>query len=147
MDNLEIENMIEIVRTIRNDIAHCKFFYKNQYLSFNETVNALNRSIITAIRITEEKDFTQKQAESFRIALAGITDTLARFQKQMQETIYKNISVYMKSFYTQISKWGENLNTNVLKAFSEINLDRFEIAENDEKLTEEDELEDDENED
>lgn len=142
MDNQEIENMIEIVRATRNDIAHCKFFYKKQYLSFNETANALNRSIITAIRLTEEKDFTQKQAESFRIALAGITDTLAQFQKQMQETIYKNISVFVQSFYTKISKWGETLNTNILKSVSEIDLDKFEIASQDEMLPEEDEPDD-----
>lgn len=145
MDNQEIENMIEVVRATRNDIAHCKFFYKKQYLSFNETANALNRSIITAIRLTEEKDFTQKQAESFRIALAGITDTLAQLQKQIQETTYRNISVFVQSFYTKMSKWGEDLNANILKGFSEINFGRLENSINDELLTEEDELDNDEN--
>lgn len=144
MDNQEIENMIETVRAMRNDIAHCKFFYKKQYLSFSKTANALNRSIITAIRLTEEKDFTKKQAESFRIALAGITDTLAQFQKQMQEMMDRNLSVYIQTLYTKVSKWGEDLNANFLEAFSKINFDRFENAANDEVLIEEDEIDNDE---
>ena len=38
VDDNEIEKMIETVRETRNDIAHCKFFYKEQFNTFNEVL-------------------------------------------------------------------------------------------------------------
>ena len=91
IDNSEIENMIETVRSTRNDIAHCKFFYKEQYNTFNKVVTDLNHLILKAIQLTEEKDFVHKQAESFWIALAGITDTLVQFQKYIKDSISSSL--------------------------------------------------------
>ena len=131
IDDIEIEKMIEIVRATRNDIAHCKFFYKDQYLYFNETANILNRSIIKAIKLTEEKDFVEKQAESFRIALAGIADTLAQFQKQMKETINKSLTVALQSFSATMEEWRKSLNTSVLNTISSVDFGKYRITTDD----------------
>ena len=101
VDDNKIEKMIETVRETRNDIAHCKFFYKEQFNTFNEVVTNLNRLILKAIQLTEEKDFVHKQAESFRIALSGIAETLAQFQKRMSETIYDSLTCHYKHFHQQ----------------------------------------------
>lgn len=131
IDDIEIEKMIEIVRATRNDIAHCKFFYNDQYLYFNETVNILNRSIIKAIKLTEEKDFVEKQAESFRIALSGIADTLAQFQKQMKETINKSLTVALQSFSATMEEWRKSLNTSVLNTISSVDFGKYRITTDD----------------
>lgn len=131
IDDIEIEKMIEIVRATRNDIAHCKFFYKDHYLYFNETVNILNRSITKAIKLTEEKDFVEKQAESFRIALAGIADTLAQFQKQMKETINKSLTVALQSFSATMEEWRKSLNTSVLNTISSVDFGKYRITTDD----------------
>lgn len=95
-NNVNIEELIETIRENRNDIAHCKFFYQEQYNSFNQAANLLNRSIVKAIKITEEKDFNEKNAEAFRIALAGITDTFTQFKKQVQDSFKPMIETLNK---------------------------------------------------
>ncbi len=94
VDNSEIEKMIETVRSTRNDIANCKFFYKEEYDIFNKAVTDLNHLILKAIQLTEEKDFVHKQAESSRIALAGIADTLAQFQKYIKDSISSSLQSF-----------------------------------------------------
>lgn len=141
IDNYEIEKMIETVRSTRNDIAHCKFFYKDQYLSFNESVIALNRLIINAIKLTEEKDFVQKQAESFRIALASVADTLAQFQKQIKETIYDSIAVPLQTFSLAMDEWKKTFNTSFNKMFSTVDFSRLETTVDDEMIDGNDEAE------
>lgn len=129
IDNCEIEIMIETVRSMRNDIAHCKFFYKEQYLSFNETVSILNRLILKAIKLTEEKDFEKKQVESFRIALADIASSM----EQMKHTILENVTAVLNSFSTSMSQ--------LRKSFLNIDFGKFEMETDEEDET--DELEDD----
>lgn len=107
IDNNEIEKMIETVRSTRNDIAHCKFFYKEQYNIFNKVVTDLNNLILKAIQLTEEKDFVYKQAESFRIVLAGIADILAQFQKRIKETVYDSITIPLQTFSLAMN--GKNI--------------------------------------
>lgn len=128
IDNIEIENMIETVRSTRNDIAHCKFFYKEQYNSFNKVVTDLNHLILKAIQLTEEKDFLHKQAESFRIALSGIVDTLAQFQKNIQDSI----SSSMQSFSLAMNECKKSFDVNIGKMLSNIDFSRLAISEEDE---------------
>ena len=126
IDHCEIEKLIEIVRSMRNDIAHCKFFYKEQYLTFNETVGILNRSIIKAIKLTEEKDFAEKQVESFRVALADIANSITEFEKRMKETILNTVNNVVQSFATSMDQWRKSfLNID----FSELEMENDEEAE------------------
>lgn len=87
----DIENLIESVRKSRNDIAHCKIFYKEQYQTFSEAANELNHTLEEAIRITEEEDFVEKNAENLRVALRRVADFFAQFQKNIQKTIETEI--------------------------------------------------------
>lgn len=132
VDDNEIEKMIETVRETRNDIAHCKFFYKEQFNTFNEVVTNLNRLILKAIQLTEEKDFVHKQAESFRIALSGIAETLAQFQKRMSETIYDSLTQSLQTFSSAMNEWKKSFNVNIGKMLSNIDFSRLAALEEDE---------------
>lgn len=141
VDDNEIEKMIETVRETRNDIAHCKFFYKEQFNTFNEVVTDLNRLILKAIQLTEEKDFVHKQAESFRIALSGIAETLAQFQKRMSETIYDSLTQSLQTFSSAMNEWKKSFNGNIEKMLSNIDFSRLAALEEDEVDEEEDDEE------
>lgn len=143
VDDNEIEKMIETVRETRNDIAHCKFFYKEQFNNFNELVTDLNRLILKAIQLTEEKDFMHKQAKFFRIALSGIAETLSRFQKRMSETIYDSLTQSLQIFSSAMNEWKKSFNVNIGKMLSNIDFSRLAALEEDE-LDDENEEEGDE---
>lgn len=128
---------------MRNDIAHCKFFYKEQYNSFNKTVTELNHLIIKAIQLTEEKDFARKQAESFRIALSDIADRLAQFRKQIKESIYDSVTTSLQTFSLAMNEWKKSFNFNMGKMLSNIDFSRLATIEEDE-MNEENEEEGDE---
>lgn len=55
-----IDNLFKEIREYRNSVAHFKFFDKNDYNECNKKVTKLNKAIIKAIRITEEKDFAER---------------------------------------------------------------------------------------
>lgn len=104
--DVDIKKLINTVRLQRNDIAHCKFFYKEQYHAFCEAADKLNSSIIDAINITEEKDFQKKRTEYYRTAMAGIAERFAQFQEILQESfkpIYENTD-YLSSAITNSFK-------------------------------------------
>lgn len=86
-----IAELIEQVRVYRNDIAHCKFFYRDKYQSFNNAFRDLNRSIERAIRITEEKDFEKKNSEAIFIAFSKAADAFAETWKSLKESIEKSM--------------------------------------------------------
>lgn len=118
IDNCEIEKMIEMVRLTRNDIAHCKFFYKEEYLSFNESVTILNKLILKAIKLTEEKDFVKKQAEYYRVALIDLNRTLSQFRAHMEEIMYDSIESSLQSFSLAMNEWKNTLNKSFSKMIS-----------------------------
>ena len=109
--DVDIEQLIETVRSHRNDIAHCKFFYKEQYESFCEATNKLNNSIIKAINITEEKDFLNKEAETCRAVIANLSERFAQFNTMIYDSIkplYENmdyISSTIKDSFKTLSEY------------------------------------------
>ena len=119
-NSVDIQKLIEIVRENRNDIAHCKFFYKEQYQSFNQAANELNRTIEEAIRITEEEDFMEKNAENLRIALASVADKFTQFQKQIREsmgTVFESLSKLKFSIPSIDKTFLDSLKMNLNKHY------------------------------
>ncbi|MCM1101973.1 MAG: Swt1 family HEPN domain-containing protein [Clostridium sp.] len=130
INNSEIEKMIETVRSTRNDIAHCKFFYKEQYNIFNKAATDLNHLILEAIRLTKENDFAYKQAESFHIALSGIADTLAQFQNQVKEIFYDSIP--LQAFLLAMKEWKKSIDVNMVRMLSDIDFSKLATIEDEE---------------
>lgn len=106
----EIEEMIDEIRRYRNSVAHFKFFYKEDYNRSIKLILKLNSAILEAIKMTEEKDFAEKNAESLRKALSGITEAMTEMLKSVREAALKILESetfqVMKSISTQIKESG-----------------------------------------
>lgn len=88
----DIKELFKQINLCRNSVAHCKFFYKEEYDKCNILVNRLNASIIKAIRITEDKDFANKNAESLSKALDVFSNRFAMFSKSFMEVASKTFT-------------------------------------------------------
>lgn len=87
----DIKELIEQIRIYRNSVAHFKFFYKADYDECNKRVNRLNSAIINAIKITEDKDFAEKNAENLSEALKNVLAGFANFTKTFAELAKKSL--------------------------------------------------------
>ena len=97
------------IRSYRNSIAHFKFFYRADYDSCKELIKDLNVDIIKAIKITEEKDFANKNIENIRNSLLEFPKKIAKsltliieaqkqlFDNSMIDVISENISNFVST--------------------------------------------------
>lgn len=102
ISGLDVEKVIEEIRESRNKIAHCKFFYKSDYESCNKAINNLNQAIISAIEITKNKDFSDKNREYIANAMAGAFERIGSFSQKLVDVIKPSLQV--------IEKIGETVN-------------------------------------
>lgn len=100
-----IEELIDAIRTYRNVVAHFKFFYKNEYDECNKKVSQLNKAILKAIQITEEKDFAEKNSEALKQALKGMVESFEKFKKSLEEMVLNVAKKAMLPAFTGISKY------------------------------------------
>lgn len=63
ISDIDAQKLIEEIRETRNNVAHCKFLYKEEYRACAAAISSLNKAILSAIAITEEKDFADKNRE------------------------------------------------------------------------------------
>lgn len=75
---MDAQKLIDEIRRYRNAVAHLKFLYKEDYNKSVKLMLKLNKAILKAIELTEEKDFAEKNAESISKALSVLSDTIAR---------------------------------------------------------------------
>lgn len=71
MDADVIQSLINEIRKSRNNIAHCKFFYKAEFKSCSKAMDRFNNAVNSAIATTEHKDFAKKSHETFISAFSG----------------------------------------------------------------------------
>ena len=118
----EIEELIDELRRYRNAVAHLKFFYKDDYKRSNKIILKLNKAIIEAIKLTEEKDFSQKNAEALRRIFSGITEAMSEMLKSVREAaltiVQSETFQLMKNISTQIK--GSGVLQDLRKSASEI---------------------------
>lgn len=100
----DIKDLIEQIRLYRNSVAHFKFFYKAEYDECNRCVNRLNSAVIKAIKITEDKDFAEKNAETLSETLKDVLAGFASFTKSLAEIAQKTITAVIAPAFTAISK-------------------------------------------
>jgi len=104
IDIPDIEDLINQIRVHRNSVAHFKFFYRAEFDECNTLVNLLDTAIIKAIKITEEKDFSEKNAEILSEALKDVFAGFAAFTKSIVEIAQKTISTFIAPALTSLSK-------------------------------------------
>ncbi len=100
----DIRELIEQIRLYRNSVAHFKFFYKAEYDESNKLVSRLNSAIVKAIKITEDKDFAEKNAESLSETCKGVLVAFVSYTKSLAEMVQKTISTAISPTFTAISK-------------------------------------------
>lgn len=104
--NIEnVEELIDTIRIYRNVVAHFKFFYKNKYDECNKKASQLNKAVLKAIQITEEKDFAEKNSEALKQALKGMEESFERFKKSLEEVVLNVAKKAMLPAFTGISKY------------------------------------------
>lgn len=122
---VNVEKDIEEVRSIRNSVAHCKFLDKEQYVSCNKTINALNKALEKAIKITEEKDFADKNAEYLRKAMSGVSSRIHELVAKINESIppslqrLKEITEAFSSHYMENLQGAMEVNSALTKVLKE----------------------------
>ena len=122
---LDAEKIIEEIRKSRNNIAHCKFFYRAEYESCSSAIRNLNKALISAIKITEDKDFSDKNHEYIKNALSGALETIGLITQSISdmikpalqgmgkfaETMSRYFEDYQKLDFSGYNKILENLST------------------------------------
>ena len=93
IDIADIENMIERIRQHRNSIAHFKFFYKEAYTESNRLISQLNSAVLNAIKLTEDKDFAEKNAEYITNAMSDVLERFAEMQQKLTARITRSLEV------------------------------------------------------
>lgn len=102
IDFPDIEDAIEKIRLYRNAIAHFKFFYQEDYLESNRLIKRLNTSVLKAIKLTEDKDFVEKNAEHFRNAMYEVSRTFEEFRKNISRVMNETITPALQTFKTVV---------------------------------------------
>jgi len=87
ISGLDAEKIIEEIRKSRNNIAHCKFFYRAEYESCSSAIHSLNKALISAIKITENQDFSDKNSEYIKNTLSGALETIGRFTQSISDMV------------------------------------------------------------
>lgn len=93
IDIADIEDMIEKIRQHRNHIAHFKFFYKDAYTESNKLISQLNAAVLKAIKITEDEDFAEKNAEYITNAMSDVLERFAEMQQKLTARIARSLEV------------------------------------------------------
>lgn len=139
-DAINAESLIDSIRGFRNNIAHCKFFNSQEYTECNEKTQELNDAIIKAIKITEEKDFSEKNHKALQDSIIRMREVLMNLSNTIKDI--------MKMYYDNKDEIIRGLKTlgDSMKTLSKYSLDESDnnLNENtnDEKEENEDKNED-----
>lgn len=98
----DIEDMIEKIRQHRNSIAHFKFFYKEAYTESNKLISQLNAAVLKAIKITEDKDFAEKNAEYLRNAMSEVFKSFEEFRKNIAKVMTNVVIPTLRTIKTVV---------------------------------------------
>ncbi len=102
--DIDVKQILEEIRHYRNSIAHCKFLNKESYLSCKNAINKINSSVITAIKITEEDDFTNKNI----VALNSILSELQVMWRTFVQDVFKPMADIVKAIISpKFKEWQE----------------------------------------
>lgn len=128
------QQILNDIRNFRNNIAHCKFISKEQYENCIDILKKTTKSLDVAIKITEEKDFINKnfelQHESFERLAKTMRETVLNIYKPLMENIdaitqpMRNLSEKLNEIVKPITSVIPNIPNIVLP---EIELPKFNI--------------------
>lgn len=98
INGFDPQEVLELIRKYRNNIAHCKFFYKDDYEKCYNAIEQFDSAIISAIEITEEKDFLDKNSVALREALAVFVSLIEPFTITFEDSLFKSAKAMIGEF-------------------------------------------------
>lgn len=81
--DIDFNKLLDDIRCDRNQVAHCKFFSKDDYNNCVKNVKKLNSEILKAIQITETHDFSVKNREQLALGFRRIRNSMEEFTNGM----------------------------------------------------------------
>lgn len=102
---IDVSKLLDDIRKSRNKVAHCKFFDKSEYKTCCQKISELNTEIISAIEITETRDFSDKNAENLRLSAQRVMSVFVELEKQiapMIQTMAQSAAVALDAFSENI---------------------------------------------
>lgn len=103
------QEILEKIRKYRNSIAHCKFFYRDDYNNCCSAIDQFNTAIVSAIDITEEKDFLDKNSIALREALSIFVSLIEPFTNTFEDSLFKSAKAMISEF--------EKIKRNIIPEF------------------------------
>lgn len=131
--NLNFNESIDNLRRSRNNVAHSKFFYHDEFKMCKNTINKLNKSIDEAIKITEEEDFTKKNKEALNVIFHDIRNKINVCAEIIGSAILP-LSKKLEEFNTNLNPIIRKLGEMFIENESSLNINNDDV-ENDEKET------------
>lgn len=92
------------------DYSICQESYK---------IGQLNKAVIKAIKITEDKEFAEKNSMHILSAMSKLSETLKEFTQNITQTISKNMAMTLQTLETEFASFSENVKETYTKSGSQ----------------------------
>lgn len=89
----DIEQLLESIRQYRNKVAHCKRLNEEDYNKCTQNIRRLNRAIVKAIKITESKDFAEKNTIYLKSTLEELVKSVERFRQTIARSFESSLQL------------------------------------------------------
>lgn len=105
----EVSTIINQIQQYRNSVAHFKFFYRKDYVECSQLVKQLNLAILKAIKITEEKDFAEKNAKALKMSIERIKEKFANIMQSYIQLTRIGAEVVIPATLMNMSKYFQGV--------------------------------------
>lgn len=90
----DIKQLLDNIRQYRNIVAHCKFLNAKDYNKCTQDIRRFNRAIVKAIKITESKDFTEKNTIHLKSALEDFAKSMERLRQSIAHSFESSLRIF-----------------------------------------------------
>lgn len=110
-----VQQLLEEVRVSRNSIAHCKFFYNEEFTKSKKAISKLNKAVAEAIRLTEEKDFLDQNDETIKLIAESMVKAFEGYKE-----IFSQITVNLSSSLSKVNEIIAPITETFSRTFEDI---------------------------
>ena len=117
-----IEGSIDKLRKLRNKVAHCKFFRKENYEECLELLKILNKEINKALKIVMNIDFQKLNAQyagdELHKALGTLQESLSIISKNISNMMIEKYKQMIPNVTAPITNWLKALKKDIVPSIS-----------------------------
>lgn len=117
-----IEESIDKLRKLRNKVAHCKFFRKENYEECLELLKILNKEINKALKIVMNIDFQKLNAQyagdELHKALGTLQESLLIISKDISNMMMETYKQLIPNVTAPITNWINDLKKDIVASIS-----------------------------